>query len=141
MRPDEEGEDKIPKHINDKEHQTHKLVDLLTQPLAIPLDLYTFCSIHVVSFSVRSIILGIGCRSRLKVLCVLCEFHSFGLGSRLVTEFYQGHRHGKAEASNEDIKNPCHIAQAECTCLVLRKTNQPVSFMVEKSTVRWTLHY
>lgn len=113
-----------------REHQKHKPVDLLTGPLAVPLDLNTFCSIHVVAFSVRSIILGIGCRSRLKVLCVLCEFHSFGLGPWLVTELYQGHRHGKAETSDKNIENPSNIAQAQSACLVLRKTNQLVSFAV-----------
>lgn len=109
-------------------HQTHKPVELLTRPSAVPLDLNTFCSIHVVAFSVRSIILGVGRRSRLKVLCVLCEFHSFGLGPRLVTELYQSHCHGEAEASDKNIENTRNIAQAQSTGLVLRETNHLISF-------------
>lgn len=101
-----------------------------TTPLAVPLDLNTFCSVHVVAFSVCSIILGIGCWRRLKILCVLCEFHSFGLGSRLVTEFYQSHRHGKAETADKNIEDPSNIAEAQGACLVLRKMNPLISFAV-----------
>lgn len=81
-------------------HQTHKPVELLTGPSAVPLDLNTLCSIHVVAFSVGSVILSVGGRSRLKVLGVLGEFHSFRLGPGLVTELYQSHRHGEAETAD-----------------------------------------
>lgn len=83
------------------------------------LDLNTFCSIHVVAFSVCSVILSVGGRSRLKVLGVLCEFHAFGLCPWFVTEFYQSHHHGQPQTSDKYIENACHIAQAQSAGLVL----------------------
>lgn len=91
------------------------------------LDLNTLCSIHVVAFSVCSVILSVGGRSRLKVLGVLCEFHAFGLCPWFVTELYQSHHHGQPQTSDKYIENACHIAQAQSAGLVLRKMNNAIS--------------
>lgn len=101
-----------------------------SRPAAVPLDFHTFCAVHIVAFSVGSVILGVGGGSRFEVLRVLGEFHSLGLGPRLVAELDQRHHHGQPEASDKDIENPGNVAQAQSACLVLRETSHAISFTV-----------
>lgn len=41
------------------------------------------------------------------------HLHSLGLVARLVAEFDEGHQHGQAQAPDEDVEDPRHVAQAE----------------------------
>lgn len=101
-----------------------------SRPAAVPLDLHALCAVHVVAFPVRSVVLGVGGGSGFEVLRVLGEFHSLGLGPRLVAELDQSHHHGQPEASDQDIENPSNIAQAQSARLVLRETSHAVSLAV-----------
>lgn len=101
-----------------------------SRPAAVPLDFHALCAVHVVAFSVRSVVLGVGGGSRFEVLRVLGEFHSLGLGPRLVAELDQSHHHGQPEAPDQDIENPSNIAQAQSARLVLRETSHAVSLAV-----------
>lgn len=44
----------------------------------VPLDLYALGSVHVVAFPVCGKVLGVGRRSRLKILSILGQFQPFG---------------------------------------------------------------
>lgn len=105
------------------------------------IDLNTLCSIHVVAFSVCSVILSVGGRSRLKVLGVLCEFHAFGLCPWFVTEFYQSHHHGQPQTSDKYIENARHIAQAQSAGLVLREMNNVISSWGKQRQWDIIIHY
>lgn len=39
------------------------------------------------------------------------HLHSLGLVARLVAEFDESHQHGQAQAPNEDVEDPRHVAQ------------------------------
>lgn len=41
------------------------------------------------------------------------HLHSLGLVARLVAEFDEGHQHGQAQAPDEDVEDPRHVAQTE----------------------------
>lgn len=41
------------------------------------------------------------------------HLHSLGLVARLVAEFNEGHQHGQAQAPDEDVEDPRHVAQTE----------------------------
>lgn len=63
---------------------------------------------------------GVAVTVRLVVLGVLglglglgLHLHSFGLVAWLVAEFDEGHQHGQAQAPDEDVEDPRHVAQAE----------------------------
>lgn len=47
------------------------------------------------------------------VLGLGLHLHSLGLIARLVAEFDEGHQHGQAQAPDEDVEDPRHVAQAE----------------------------
>lgn len=77
-----------------------------------PLNFYTFDPIYVVTFLISCKILWILRGSWVNILCILCHLHSFRLGSGLVTELNQGHQHGQAESSDQNVEDPSHVAQA-----------------------------
>lgn len=117
-------------HRQLKKERKKKTQRVDSRPAAIPLDFHTFCAVHVVAFSVGSVILGVGGGGRFEVLSVLGEFHSLGLGPRLVAELDQCHHHGQPQASHQDIEHASNIAQAQSARLVLRETSHAVSAAV-----------
>lgn len=49
------------------------------------------------------------------------HLHSARLGPGLVAEFHQCHEHGQAQASDQDVEDPRHVAQAQSARLVLQE--------------------
>lgn len=47
------------------------------------------------------------------------HLHSARLGPRLVAELHQRHQHGQAQATNQDVEDSRHIAEAQRAGLVL----------------------
>lgn len=113
-----------------KMERKKKTQRVYSRPAAVPLDFHTFCAVHIVAFPVGSVILGVGGGSGLEILRVLGEFHSLGLGPRLVAELDQCHHHGQPQASHKDIEHASNIAQAQSARLVLRETSHAVSSAV-----------
>lgn len=99
-------------------------MELVDSNADVPLDLYAFGSVHVVAFPVCGKVLGVGRRSRLKILSILGQFQPFGFLPWLITEFYESHHHGQPQPSDQNIEDTSHIAKAESTCLVLGESEE-----------------